>query len=55
MNDILVRKVTISASLRKIHFPKISEQAGTFNNGNESEKDINTFNACRKKYDEKFS
>ncbi len=27
MNDVLVGKVTISASLKKIHFPKISEQA----------------------------
>ncbi len=27
MDDVLVGKVTISASLKKIHFPKISEQA----------------------------
>ena len=27
MDDILVRKVTISDSFRKIHFPKILEQA----------------------------
>ncbi len=27
MDDVLVGKVTISASLMKIHFPKISEQA----------------------------
>ncbi len=27
MDDILVGKVNISASLRKIHFPEISEQA----------------------------
>ena len=27
LDDILVGKMTISASLKKIHFPKISEQA----------------------------
>ncbi len=27
MNDVLVGKVIISASLKKINFPKISEQA----------------------------
>ena len=27
MDDILVGKVAISASLKKIHFPKISDQA----------------------------
>ncbi len=27
MDDVLVAKVTISASLQKIHLPKISDQA----------------------------
>ncbi len=31
MDEIMVGKVTMSTSLRKVYFPKISEQAPTFN------------------------